>query len=133
MPKYTLVGSIPCIRGTAGAEVFPCAREETGERVIVKQTFDGFHQPALLHTLWQSGKRFLFTAGLITSVCVFLGTMSAVQVGFLSAVVEDCCACPDRHGESLDRLNWFTQGRAVSDRIPDRYPEWRVALEKAGI
>ena len=27
MPMYTLGGSIPCIRGTAGAEVLPCARE----------------------------------------------------------------------------------------------------------
>ena len=130
MPKYKLGGSIPCIRGTAGAEVLPCAREAPGETVIVKQTFDGFHQPALLHTLRQSGKRFLLTAGLVTSVCVFFTTISAVQLGFLAAVVEDCCAALDRHGETLDRLEGFTQGRTGSDRIPDRYPEWQAALEK---
>ncbi len=130
MPWSQLDGSLPCIRGTAGAEVLPCAQEAPGETVIVKQTFDGFHQPALLHTLQQSGKRFLLTAGLVTSVCVFFTTISAVQMGFLSAVVEDCCACLGRHGETLDRLEGFTQGRTVSDRIPDHYPEWQAALEK---
>lgn len=47
MPKYMLLGRIPCVQGTAG---------------------------------------------LLTSICILFTTVSAMQKGFLAAVVEDCCA-----------------------------------------
>ena len=89
MLRYRLGGHIPCVEGTKGIKTLAFATEKPGEAVFVKQTFDGFHNPNLLTYLHSRGKRFLLTAGLITSVCVFLTTASAAQLGFLAAVVED--------------------------------------------
>ncbi|MBU1747407.1 MAG: isochorismatase family protein [Chloroflexi bacterium] len=65
MPRYMLRGGIPCIQGTAGEEPVPFAVENPGETIILKQTFDGFHNPELFQYLCQKGKRFVLTAGLL--------------------------------------------------------------------
>ena len=92
MPKYILRGNIPCIEGTSGEETLPFAVEAPGETVLLKQTFDGFHTPGLLGYPRKKGKRFVLTAGLITSTCVLFTTTSAMQTGFLTAGVEACRA-----------------------------------------
>jgi nicotinamidase-related amidase len=74
MVRYRLRGSIPCVEGTPGAEILPFAREEPQETVIVKQTFDGFQHTGLLAHLRERGKRFVLTAGLVTSTCVLFTT-----------------------------------------------------------
>lgn len=93
------------------------------------QTFDGFHTPELLPYLRERGKRFLLTAGLVTSVCVFLTTASATQVGFLTTMVEDCCADePSAHEGTLERYQ-FIFDRVTVDQIVERRAEWSLALE----
>ncbi len=130
MLKYKLRGRIPCVQGTPGVETVPFASERTGETVIVKQTFDGFHQPELLRHLRQGGKRFVLTAGLVTSTCVLFTTASAAQSGLLAAVVEDCCADePFIHEQTLDRYQ-FIFDRTQVDAICSRHGEWLAALEK---
>jgi nicotinamidase-related amidase len=129
MPVYRLRGRIPCVEGTPGAETLPFAREAPGEAVLVKTTFDGFHVPQLLPHLRAEGKRFILTAGLVTSVCVLLTTASAVQHGFLAAVVEDCCADePGAHTETLERYQFIFE-RTTVDGIAGRRQEWASALE----
>ena len=129
MPRYRLRGRIPCVAGTPGVETLAFAVEEPGEHVIVKQTFDGFHTPELLPYLRERGKRFLLTAGLVTSVCVFLTTASATQVGFLTTMVEDCCADePSAHEGTLERYQ-FIFDRVTVDQIVERRAEWSLALE----
>jgi nicotinamidase-related amidase len=84
----------------------------------------------LLEYLQQGGKRFLLTAGLVTSTCVFLTAATAAQLGFLTAVVDDCCADePSAHDQTLDRYQ-FIFDRTTVEHIPDRHAEWRAALEK---
>jgi nicotinamidase-related amidase len=130
MPKYRLRGRIPCVEGTPGIEVLPFAVERPGEAVLVKHTFDGFHHPELLQHLRQKGKRFVLTAGLVTSTCVLFTTASAMQHGFLGAVIEDCCADePVAHAHTLDRYQFIFE-RTTLTRIPDRYPDWQAALRK---
>jgi nicotinamidase-related amidase len=130
MPTYKLRGRIPCVQGTAGVETVPFALDKPGEKVIVKQTFDGFHNPELLRYLRQNGKRFVLTAGLITSVCVFLTTASAMQKGFLAAMIEDCCAGrPQTHEQTLETYQFMFQ-RTTLDLIPERHPEWLAALRE---
>ncbi len=130
MLKYKLRGRIPCIAGTAGIETLPFAVERSGETVITKHTFDGFLTPDLLPLLQQRGKRFLLTAGLITSTCVFLTTSTAAQSGFLAAVVEDCCAdFPAAHQQTLDGYR-FVFDRTTVKAIPEQYDEWTAALAK---
>ncbi|TKJ29441.1 MAG: hypothetical protein CEE40_08515 [Chloroflexi bacterium B3_Chlor] len=130
MPTYKLRGSIPCVGGTPGVETLPFALENPGEMVIIKQTFDCFQNAELLRYLREKGKRFVLTAGLLTSVCVLLTTASAVQHGFLAAVIEDCCAdAPDAHQQALDRYEFIFE-RMIVDRIPDHYHGWAAKLER---
>jgi nicotinamidase-related amidase len=130
MPRHRLRGAIPCVAGTAGVETLPCAVELAGETVIWKQTLDGFLQPALLRYLRERGKRFLLTAGLVTSTCVLLTTASAAQRGFLAAVVEDCCADrPDAHAQTLGQYG-FVFERTMSHRIREGYAGWSAALRR---
>jgi nicotinamidase-related amidase len=111
-------------------ETLPFAVEQPGEKVIVKQTFDGFHNPDLLSYLQDKGKRFLLTAGLVTSTCILLTTASATQLGFLTAVVEDCCADePIAHKHTLERYQ-FIFDRVTAGRIVGRYSEWSRQLEE---
>jgi nicotinamidase-related amidase len=112
--------------------VLPFALESPGEMVIVKQTFDGFHSQRLGGFLKQKGKRFVLAAGLVTSVCVLLTVVSAAQKGFLTAVVEDCCADqPLKHEQTLETYQFIFE-RTRLDLIPGRYPEWVAALEHLG-
>jgi len=130
MPKYVLRGRIPCIQGTAGEEPTPFAVENPGETVIHKATFDGFLSPELLPYLRRKGKRFVLTAGLLTSTCVLFTTVSAMQQGFLVAVVEDCCADePNAHRQTLDRYT-FVFERTPVELIASHHAEWVAALGK---
>ena len=130
MVKYALRGRIPCIAGTPGIETMPFALEEPGEAVFVKQTFDGFVNTGLLEYLRGQGKRFLLTAGLVTSTCVLFTTVSGAQSGFLAAVIDDCCADePLAHQQTLDRYQ-FIFDRTTVETIPDRHGEWLAELEK---
>jgi nicotinamidase-related amidase len=130
MVRYRLRGRIPCVRGTPGVEPLPFALEAPGEAVIVKQTFDGFQNPELSAYLQQRGKRLLLAAGLLTSTCVLFTIASAAQGGFLTTVVDDCCADePSAHEQTLDRYR-FIFDRTTVDRISDCYAEWRAALDR---
>jgi nicotinamidase-related amidase len=130
MVRYKLRGRIPCVRGTPGIETLPFALEAPGEVVMVKQTFDGFQTPQLPAYLRENGKRFVLVAGLLTSTCVLFTAASAAQCGFLTAVVEDCCADePSAHEQTLDRYQ-FVFDRTTVDRILDRYADWRAELEE---
>jgi nicotinamidase-related amidase len=130
MVRYRLRGSIPCVEGTPGTETLFFAREEPGERVIVKQTFDGFQNGELLEYLQQKRKRFLLTAGLVTSTCVLFTTVSAAQQGFLTAVVEDCCADePLAHQQTLDRYRFIFE-RTTVEAIPEHHAAWLADLER---
>ena len=130
MLRYRLHGRVPCVEGTEGVETLSFAAERPGEVVIVKQTFDGFHTPDLLPYLRRKGKRFLLTAGLVTSTCVFLTTASAAQLSFLVAVVEDCCADePFIHEHTLERYQ-FIFDRTTTDAICGNYSKWSAALEE---
>jgi nicotinamidase-related amidase len=130
MVRYRLRGRIPCVDGTPGVETLPFAQEDPGETVITKHTFDGCQAPELLEHLRQNGKRFVLTAGLVTSTCVLFTTVSAAQHGFLTAVVEDCCADePSAHQETLDRYQ-FIFDRTRAEQIVERYAEWSAALSR---
>ena len=92
--------------------------------MIEKQTFDGFQTSSLLPYLRQQGKRFLLTAGIQTSVCVLLTTASAAQLGFLTAVVEDCCADHlEKHGQALKGYPFIFERTSV-DQLATSHADW---------
>jgi nicotinamidase-related amidase len=128
MAKYKLSGQVPCVRDTAGIAVLPCAAAVPGELVIEKTVFDGFHTPRLLAHLRQRSKRFLLTAGIETSVCVLFTTASAAQLGFLTAVVEDCCADqPEKHASALNGYP-FVFERTTVDALTACHSDWLAKL-----
>ncbi len=128
MVRYRNLGRIPCIEGTPGVEIFPCAQAEPGEFVIYKQSFDGFHKPALPAYLEKNKKRFLLVAGLVTSVCVLLTAATAAQRGYLVGIVEDCCADkPDAHDHTLRRYP-FIFDRTSVDQISANHEKWLADL-----
>ena len=128
MAKYQFLDRIPCIAGTPGVEIFPCAQAEPGEFVIYKQSFDGFHKPALPAYLEKNQKRFLLVAGLVTSVCVLLTAATAAQRGYLVAIVEDCCADkPDAHDHTLQRYP-FIFDRTSINQITASHEKWLADL-----
>jgi ureidoacrylate peracid hydrolase len=130
MVRYHLSGEIPCVQGTPGIRTLPFGLEAPGEAVIIKHSFDGFQNPDLLTYLRVKGKRFLLTAGLITSTCVFLTTASAAQNGFLAAIIEDCCADdPAAHEYTLNRYPYIFD-RVRLDQTAERQPLWLDQLSK---
>jgi nicotinamidase-related amidase len=128
MVRYQLRQRIPCVAGTAGAEGLPFAQALPGEKVIYKHSFDGFLAPELLPYLRQAQKRFLLVGGLITSTCVLFTAVSAMQNGFLTAVIEDCCAdAPFQHENTLDTYT-FIFYRTKLAQLPSDYETWQADL-----
>jgi nicotinamidase-related amidase len=131
MPAYRVRRRIPCVAGTPGVEVLAFAVEVDGEPVITKQSFDGFRGTGLDAQLRAAGKRYVLTAGLVTSVCVLLTTASAAQRGFLTAVVEDCCADrPEVHERTLDWYGRFLFSRTPLESLPTAHAAMTADLEK---
>lgn len=129
MVRYKSLGRIPCIEGTTGVEIFPCAREEPGEFVIYKQSFDGFHKPALQAYLEKNQKRFLLVAGLVTSVCVLLTAATAAQRGYLVGIVEECCAdSPEAHEQVLQGYPYIFD-RVSLDQVTACHDMWLADLD----
>jgi len=129
MAKYRFLEQIPCIEGTVGAEVFPFAKEAPGEKVLIKQTFDGFHNPELQSYLQKNKKKFILVAGLVTSVCVLLTAANAAQRGYLVGLVEDCCADePDSHQHTLEKYP-FIFFRTTTGQIASSRERWMAALD----
>ncbi|OLB81485.1 MAG: hypothetical protein AUI14_03165 [Actinobacteria bacterium 13_2_20CM_2_71_6] len=132
MARYRLRGRIPCVVGTPGVEPLDFAAAEPGETVLVKQTFDAFLRTDLDALLRARGKRFLFVAGLVTSTCVLFTAASATQLGYLVAVVEDCCADQgDAHERTL-RAYPFVFSTTESLRLRDERDQWEAQLAKLG-
>ncbi len=131
MVNARLRGRTPCVDGTAGADTLPFAHEQPGEAVIVKHTWDGFQNPELSAYLQHRGKRFLLIAGLVTSVCVLFTAASAAQRGFLTALIEDCCADrAEAHAQTLKRYGGLVFRRTSADGLLDAYASWWDALQK---
>jgi len=130
MAKYKSGDWIPCVENTEGIDVLPCAVAHSDEHIFVKQTFDGFQNPNLAAYLKASNKQFVLVAGLITSVCVLLTAASAAQRGYLTAVVEDCCA--DRsamHDHVLDNYPFIFE-RVLVNGLAERHAAWQTALHQ---
>ena len=131
MRRYRGRGAIPCVRGTAGAEIVPEARPVDGEPVVVKQSFDGFLRTELAEVLRSEGVEVVLVAGLVTSTCVLFTAASAMQLGFTVAVVEDAVADDpwvqkrvlSQYAYMFDRttidsaLTWVDAAVAASERL----------------
>ncbi len=131
LPRYRMRGRSPCVRGTPGAAPLEVALELPGEKVIEKQTQNGFHSLELLPYLCSREKRYVLVAGLVTSVCVALTATSAAQTGFLAAIVADGCAdYPEAHELTLKRFRGWLLDVASTSELAARHGDWRKQLEQ---
>ena len=131
MVNARLRGRVSCLVGTPGAGTLPYAREQPGEAVIVKHSWDGFQTPELSASLRQNGKRFLLIAGLVTSVCVLFTAASAAQQGFLTAVIDDCCGDrPEAHEQALQRYRGLVFRSTTVGNLLDDYAAWSADLAR---
>lgn len=132
MPVYRLGRKMPCVVGTGGIELLPEAAALPGELVIDKQSFDAFLAAELEPHLQHYGRRFILTAGLVTSICVLLTTVAAMQRGYLAAIVEDCCADEvAAHTYTLDRYGFMFERTSVA-RLGEQHANWQRMLEQLG-
>lgn len=102
MARHCLLGKVPCVANTPGADPLLCARELPSEPVFYKRTFNAFSNDELKAYLRAHHRRFVLIAGLVTSVCVLTTATAAAEKGLLVAVVGDACAdSPGRHEATL--------------------------------
>ncbi|VXD23608.1 Isochorismatase family protein [Planktothrix serta PCC 8927] len=131
LPRYRLRERAICIRGTSGAEGLDCARELPGEKVFEKYTLDGCQNTQLIDYLQTRGKRFLLTAGLATSVCVLFTAASTAQLGFLTAMISDCCAdYPESHALTLKRYLNYLLEVVTLEEIPSCLETWLSQIQQ---
>jgi len=92
------------LEGNEGVKVLPFAVEEVGEKVFIKNSFDGFASTPLEAYLRERGIGMLYACGFVTSICVNLTCATAHQKGFKTVLVEDCCGdySLERHNFTLD-------------------------------
>ncbi len=130
MPIYRLGRKLPCVDGTSGVDLLPEAGELPGELIIEKQSFDGFLLRELEPHLQHYNKRFLLTAGLVTSICVLMTTVSAMQRGYLTAIVEDCCADDvEAHRHALDRYSFMFERTTVAQLLA-QHQSWQEMIDQ---
>jgi len=95
-------GDVPCVAGTEGALFEDFAAPMPDERIIQKQTFNGFMDTDLARILEARDVKAALVAGLETSVCVLFTATSAYLRRIVPLVVADACADePKRHEATL--------------------------------
>jgi len=130
MPRYRLRDKAPCIRFSLGAEAVSFAEEKEGELIFEKQTLDAFCNPKLEEFLRANRKKFVLTCGLTTSMCVLLTASSSFQKGYLTALIEDCCAdYPEAHSIVLNRFDGFFD--VISHKeLTESHPKWNSQINQ---
>jgi len=78
-----------CMEGSWGADYFRI-RPQDGDHVVVKHTFDGFHETELHQRLRALGVKTLLMTDVATNVCVDTTLRSGFVHGYHIVVVEDC-------------------------------------------
>jgi len=133
MPIYRLGRKMPCIDGTKGVDILVEANDLAGELVLEKQAFDSFLIDELDPHLRRFNKRFLLTAGLVTSICILTTTLSAMQRGYLTAIIEDCCADEKAaHEHVFDRYSFMFE-RTTLAQLPTQHQRWQEMIDSLEI
>jgi len=70
------------------------------------------------------------SAGLVTSICVFLTTVSAMQRGYLTGIIEDCCADEKAaHDHTIDRYSFMFERCTVSQLV-NQHQRWQQMIDQ---
>lgn len=75
----------------AKGEAEDFCKVENGEKLVIKRTFDAFHETELQEYLQNKGIKTLYFCGLVTSMCVLHSVLSAFARGYRTFIIGDCC------------------------------------------
>ncbi len=94
------------IRGSKGVEVLPEFNRSETDYVVEHSRISAFHGSDLLSVLIGNGIETVAVTGVATNVAVDHTTRDAVQYGYNTIVVDDCCCSsdPSYHEASLKSL-----------------------------
>jgi ureidoacrylate peracid hydrolase len=94
------------MRGSWDADIIDELAPQSGDAVIDKTRFDGFHSTPLATTLTGLGVRRVGVSGAYTNVCVETTCKSAYQYDFEPVLLVDCVGALDRrvHDRSIEVL-----------------------------
>lgn len=126
-----LSGRSPCLRGDHGSLVPEWASATPNETVLEKTKLDAFLQTDLHAILERRGVRHVFVCGLVTSVCINITALSAVQRGFVTTVLSDCVADEsDNLSEVLPYYGSFVYRTMVSTEMVARYAQIEADIRR---
>jgi maleamate amidohydrolase len=100
-------GQTDLMAGTAGVEIDPRLRRESGDGVLYKKYASCFFGTDLVSRLNAVGRDTLILAGLTSSGCVRATAVDAIQWGFRPIVVREAVGdrWPDAHAQALRDLD----------------------------
>lgn len=80
------------------------ASSKVGEQIVVKSSFDSFHETSLKHYLRELGVTDIIICGLLTSCCVLFTAQSAFASGFRVRLYEPGCGdrSTSRHLQTIE-------------------------------
>lgn len=105
------------IRGTPGVEVIPQLAPHADDAVVEHSRISSFHGTDLLNILIGHGIDTIAVTGVATNVAVDHTVRDAVQYGFRTILLEDCCCSSDlsHHEAALMTLRVLSTGIMNSD------------------
>lgn len=92
------------VDGTRGAEIIDELRPKPGEEVVKKTRMDSFFRTDLDSRLRRRGVTDLIIVGIQTANCIRSTAVTAVALGYNTAIVEDATAAPT---PEIQRTNIF--------------------------
>jgi biuret amidohydrolase len=108
----TVVEKNGFIRGTPGVEVVSELKPQDADAVVEHSRISSFHGTDLLNILIGQGIETIGVTGVATNVAVDHTVCDAVQLGFRTYLLEDCCCSSDRahHEAALMSLRVLATG-----------------------
>jgi nicotinamidase-related amidase len=113
------------VRGTWGAETAEEVAPKAGEKMILKNGYDGFYRTALETILRNLGVTTCVMTGVTTAVCVSATTRGGVERNFRMIVVSDATAEIRRewHEAELAVLEWAYADIRTTEQVVDMLAE----------
>jgi biuret amidohydrolase len=107
------------MKGTKGVEIIEELAAAPSDVLLYHDRISCFYGTSLLSYLVGNGVRDLYLTGVATNVAVDHTARDAVQFGFNTYLVEDCCASADMrfHEASVMTLELLCTGVLTSDQI----------------
>ena len=106
------------VDGERGAEIIDALRPEPGDTVVTHRRLTAFHGTELDTLLRLRNVDTLVLTGVATNITVEGTARDAINLGYRTIVLSDCCAASDQatHDASVARLSVIAEV-AIADRV----------------